>query len=474
MTKLSLRTLPAIDQLLLRPQLQEALARLPRSMVVKAARAGVEQARSVLRSQSGDQAVEMGPGWVEERVLQELAKMVEPSLRPVINATGVILHTNLGRAPIGAEILERSATICSGYSNLEYDLESRQRGSRHQHVEELLRVLLGVEAAIVVNNCAAAVLLMLSGLARGKQVVVSRGELVEIGGSFRIPEVMEQSGATLREVGTTNRTHPADYERAICNETAVLMKAYRSNFAIVGFTEEVSRADLAQLAHQHGLIAVEDLGSGLLVDLKPYGVKDAVTVQEAVGAGLDVVCFSGDKLLGGPQAGILVGKEPLIRKLRAHPLMRALRTDKWTLATLEATLISYVDGTWTKKVPTMTLLTDSETAVLAKAQTAADILNNRAAQLATFEIHPSTAKVGGGTLPLCDLQSYAVVITPHHTSSQTLDETLRQGKMPVITRLENDKVYLDFRSVLANQVKPLAEWVVRGLEDAKQNKNHNA
>lgn len=459
MTEPSLRRLPAIDQLLLRPRLQEVLTHFPRPIVVKAARAGVDKARAFLRTNTGAPATAVEPTWIEDLVLQELTQMVSPSLRRVINASGVILHTNLGRAPLGEDILEHAVEICSGYSNLEYDLDARQRGLRHQHVEGLLRILLDADAAIVVNNCAAAVLLLLSGLARGKQVIVSRGELVEIGGSFRIPEVMEQSGAVLREVGTTNRTHVHDYERAICSETALLMKAYRSNFAIVGFTEEVGRADLARLAHKHNLAAVEDLGSGLLVDLKPFGIKDATTVGEALQSGLDVVCFSGDKLLGGPQAGILVGKKPLIGKLRSHPLMRALRTDKWTIASLEATLISYVNGTWSKKVPTMALLTETPNAVREKAKRLVRNLRAKISEYATVELRPSSARVGGGTLPLSELQSYAVTLAPLHVACEVVEDALRHGTTPVVARLENNQVCFDMRSVFADQVDELAELV---------------
>ncbi|HXG76020.1 MAG TPA: L-seryl-tRNA(Sec) selenium transferase, partial [Gaiellaceae bacterium] len=336
----SLRDLPSVDRLLA----DERLAALPHELAVAAARAVLERAREEVRAGRD-------PGPLPEAVLAEIARSLRPSLRRVLNATGVLVHTNLGRAPLGAQALARVADVASGYSNLEYDLERGERGSRQDHLAPLLRRLTGAEAALVVNNNAAAVLLALAALAEGREVLVSRGELIEIGDGFRIPEVLERSGARLVEVGTTNRTRAADYERAARAETAAILRVHQSNFRVVGFAERPRLAELAEVARGHGLALVDDLGSGAL-----RALGDEPTPAESLRAGADLVCFSGDKLLGGPQAGVVVGRADLVERLRRHPLQRALRADKLTLAALEGTLLAQLDPRRADELPVLRML----------------------------------------------------------------------------------------------------------------------
>ncbi|NPC82845.1 L-seryl-tRNA(Sec) selenium transferase, partial [Pyxidicoccus fallax] len=354
-----LRALPSIEQLLRRPSLEPLLASVPRARAVAALRLAVDRTRArLLRG-------ELRP-FSDTDVAEALGSLATPNLRPVLNATGVVLHTNLGRAPLAAEAVARVAAVARGYSNLEYDLDEGERGSRYAPVVGLLRSLTGAEDALVVNNCAGAALLVLAALAAGREGVVSRGELVEIGGGFRVPDVMRQSGAKLVEVGTTNRTRLSDYASAVGPETGLLVKVHRSNFALVGFTEEVDVAALATLGRQRGVPVFQDLGSGALVPLEGEGLTGEPTVHQAVAAGADVVAFSGDKLLGGPQAGIVVGRAALLSRIKAHPLTRALRVDKMTVAALEATLELYRDGR-PRAVPTYRLLTQKPEELRARA-----------------------------------------------------------------------------------------------------------
>ncbi len=387
---------------------------------------------------------------IERGTSARLTDQFQGSLRPVINATGVIIHTNLGRAPLAEAALQRVTRIAGGYSNLEYDLQAGSRGSRHMHAEALLTALTGAEAAIVVNNNAAATLLVLAGLAAGREVVVSRGELVEIGGGFRVPEVMAQSGATLREVGTTNRTRVSDYAAAVSEGTALILRVHPSNFRIEGFTENPTLAELVATARQLNVPLVEDLGSGCLVQ----NLAAEPGVQASVEAGADVVCFSGDKMLGGPQAGLIVGRRPLIDTLRGHPLMRALRVDKLTLAALEATLIEYLAGRAERAVPVLRMIRLPVEAIEARARTLAAHLSE-AGWRAT--LMSGVSAIGGGSAPGVELPTVLVAIDRDGLSANTLDARLRSLDPPIVARIEHERVVLDLRTVSEDEDERLAQ-----------------
>jgi L-seryl-tRNA(Ser) seleniumtransferase len=454
-----LRQLPKIDELLRRDELQGLAA--PRWAVVEALRAEVERLRQgILSGRSA--AVEVDWGGVKRRA----EALVRPSLRPVVNATGVVLHTNLGRAPLARAALEQAAAIAGGYSNLEYDVGAGARGSRHAHLEALVRDLSGAEAAAVVNNNAAAVLLALSALAGGRQVVVSRGELIEIGGSFRIPDVMRLSGAELVEVGTTNKTHPADYERAIGPDTALLLKVHRSNFHMVGFTAEVELADLVALGRARGVRTMIDLGSGCLLppaEMAGLGLPAEPDVRGAVASGVDLVTFSGDKLLGGPQAGILAGRAAAIAAVVKHPLMRAVRPDKMTLAALHATLRLYRDGHG-GEVPVVAMLRAGTDELRARAEELAGRLRPAANGAVAIEVVACNSAVGGGALPDAGLASFAVALSG--PPADRLDAALRAGPVAVVGRIAEDRLLLDVRTLFdSEQLAACARAVARALEE---------
>jgi L-seryl-tRNA(Ser) seleniumtransferase len=425
-----LRELPAVDQLLR----DERLAAEPRPLALTASRTALERAREAIRAGRD-------PGDIVELALAELSSARRPSLRRVLNATGVIIHTNLGRAPLADAALERVREVGSGYTNLEYDLAAGARGSRQDHLAGLLRRLTGAEAALVVNNNAAAVLLALAALAEGREVLVSRGELIEIGDGFRIPDVLARSGARLVEVGTTNRTRPADYERAIGPETALILRVHQSNFRLVGFAELPPLRQLAEIASRAALPLVDDLGSGALFD---HGDEPMAAASLAEGA--DLVCFSGDKLLGGPQAGIVAGRSELVERLRRHPLQRALRADKLTLAALEGTLLLALDPARARtEIPVLRLLDEPAEAVRARAE--------RLAALVGGEIEETVARVGGGALPLMELQSFACAV------EEELAIRLRDGEPPVIALVRDGRTLLDVRAVSDDEVDDLAAAV---------------
>jgi L-seryl-tRNA(Ser) seleniumtransferase len=398
----------------------------------------IDVARSVLTR--ARELIEAGvdPGDLRERLREELAAARAPSLRRVINATGVIAHTNLGRAPLAATAIRRVEEVARGYSNLEYDLDAGGRGSRQAHLRGLLRRLTGAESALVVNNNAAAVLLALAALAEGREVVVSRGELIEIGDGFRIPDVLARSGARLCEVGTTNRTRAADYEAAIGPETAALLRVHQSNFRVVGFTEQPGLEELADVARRHDLPLVDDLGSGALVD-----VGDEPLARASVAAGADLVCFSGDKLLGGPQAGVVVGRTELVEKLRRHPLQRALRADKLTLAALEATLALALNSP--HEIPVLRMLREPLEVVRARAE--------RLAQLVGGEVEETVARAGGGALPLTELPSFACAV------EEELADKLRCADPPVIAVVRDGRTLLDCRTLTDDEVDEIATAV---------------
>ena len=411
----------------------------PRPLLVSAARSALARAREEL--QAGAE-----PGDLVERVESELAAARGARLRRAINATGVIIHTNLGRAPLAREALERVNAVAGGYSNLEYDLGEGGRGSRQDHAAPILRRLTGAEAALVVNNNAAAVLLALAALAEGREVLVSRGELIEIGDGFRIPDVLARSGARLREVGTTNRTRAGDYDRAIGPETALLLRVHQSNFRLVGFTEQPRLADLVRVARAHGLPLVDVLGSGALFVSSSLLLGDEPTARESLEAGADLVCFSGDKLLGGPQAGIIVGRAELVERLRRHPLQRALRADKLTLAALEATLALYLDPELAaREVPVLRMLAEPVETVRARAQ--------RLASLVGGDVEPTVGRVGGGALPLTELPSFACAV------EEELASRLRETEPPVISVVRDGRCLLDCRTLRDEELDDVAAAV---------------
>ncbi|MDP3720469.1 MAG: L-seryl-tRNA(Sec) selenium transferase [Acidobacteriota bacterium] len=443
------RLIPAIEALRQREGVRALEVTFGAEATVQALRAGAGRLRNVIAAGNEPADSAAAGALIEHDARESLAASARGSLRPVINATGVVIHTNLGRAPLAPAALQRAAAIAAGYSNLEYDLAAGTRGSRTVHAESLLTTLTGAEAAIVVNNNAAATLLILSGLANGREVVISRGELVEIGGGFRVPDVMRQSGATLREVGTTNRTRVNDYTATVTPATAMFLRVHPSNFRIEGFTERPALADLVQAGRAMGVPVVEDIGSGCLVE----DLAGEPSVQASIAAGVDLVCFSGDKLLGGPQCGIIAGSRALVDRLRTHPLMRALRADKITFALLEATLAEYVAGRAASAIPVQQMLHASAESIESRAQALAERLATTGWQVATI---CGASAVGGGSAPGLELPTVLLSIGRAGESAAATEAWLRTLEPPVIARIENDRVVLDLRTVLPAQDEMLA------------------
>lgn len=443
----TLRNLPSIDFLL--QQSGGLITEYGRSLTVQALRTTLEAARGGVQAGGETPSNESILSQAESR----LAGWTRPTLEPVINATGVILHTNLGRAPLSKSAMEAMLAASSGYVNLEFDLNTGKRGSRLIHAEALLKQLTGAEAAVVVNNCASAVLLVLSALARGKRVILPRSQLVEIGGGFRIPDVMKQSGAKLVEIGTTNKVRIADYEEALfasssissirsLASSSVFMRVHRSNFRIIGFTEEPSLAAMVETAHKHGAILIDDLGSGTLIDVVRYGMAHEPTVQESLAAGVDVVMFSGDKLLGGPQAGIILGRADLLAKIKKHPLARAVRADKTRLAALSATLIHYLKDEAEREIPIWQMIAQTPECIRARAEA-------WKTELGCGQVIPAESTVGGGSLPGENLSTFVLSLSVK--SSSKFLAKLRKHIPPIIARAEDDQVLLDPRTVLPDQ-----------------------
>jgi L-seryl-tRNA(Ser) seleniumtransferase len=445
------RELPSVNALLETSGVRSLLAQHPRRVVLDAVRSAVAAARS-----SGD-AHRTEEQWIDS-IASVVRRSTQSSLRRVINATGVVLHTNLGRAPLAEAAIRAIEEVAGGFSNLEYDIETGQRGSRYSHCVGLLRELTGAEDALVVNNCAAAIVLSLNALAQKKEVLVSRGEVVEIGGSFRIPEIMMRSGAKLVEVGTTNRTHDDDYRRAITPKTGAIVKVHRSNFAIEGFTSDVSVERLAFIAAEHGLPVIHDLGSGLMIPLDAYGLTGEPTASTAIASGATLVLMSGDKLLGGPQAGIILGASGVVAKLRKNPFARAMRVDKLTLSALEATLRLYLEPERAlKEIPVLAMLTESAADIASRAHALARTLSEGgvAATVAT-----TMASVGGGAFPTAQIPSASLVLQGNATE---LEEKLRNADPPVIGRIADGKLLLDLRAVVPREHAILCRAVLQAL-----------
>jgi L-seryl-tRNA(Ser) seleniumtransferase len=472
-----LRKIPSVDELLSRPQMVDLLKVHPRTVVVEAVRKGLERLRENILGRQD--LSELGEAFFSFETLyplfqKEIDLQIQPRLRRVINATGVVIHTNLGRAPLHPSAIKHLMEVSKAYSNLEYDLELGERGDRHTHVEETLCRLSGAESTLVVNNNAGAVLLVLNTLAEGKEVIVSRGELVEIGGAFRIPDVMKRSGALLREIGTTNRTHFNDYQKAIGPHTALLLKVHTSNFRVMGFTSEVSLQDLVQLGREHQLPVAEDLGSGCLIDLTRYGLEKEPTVQETIKTGVDAVTISGDKLLGGPQAGIILGKKKILDLVKINPLSRALRIDKLTLAALESTLLLYLDEEKAvEEIPTLRMLSLATKELRKKGKRLLKRLSAGTNQRIAFSLRDDVSQVGGGALPLQELPTIVVVIKPLDFSVNSLEEGLRKGDPPIISRISKEELILDMRTVFDQEIPIIAARIEKAQTRIAKGKAHS-
>ncbi len=463
-----LRSLPGVDQVLQRDILINLQKDYPQGVINDAARNVVNGLRGlILQADSEDKLNKMDfqIDSIARLTAEKVKETLRPKLRNVINATGIVLHTNLGRSLLAEKAVEAVKDVTRHYSNLEYDLDTGERGSRHMHVEDLLCHLTGAEGALVVNNNAAAVLLVLNTLAKDREVVISRAQLVEIGGSFRVPQVMAQSGAYLVEVGTTNKTHYRDYEEAIGENTGMILKVHTSNYQVIGFTSQVSGFELAGLGQKYDLPVVEDLGSGVFVDLKEYGLEGEPTVPESIREGLDLVTFSGDKLLGGPQAGIIVGKKDFTEKIKKNQLARALRIDKMTLAALEATLQLYLnEEDAVKDIPTLRMLTLPLTVLEARAFNMVSYLKEQLRGKAQIKVADGFSQVGGGALPREEIPTKLVSLQPYKMSTLEVIERLREEEIPVIARIQKNQVLVDLRTVSEEEIHLLRDSLVRVIK----------
>lgn len=447
------RNIPKVDVLLEDTVIQNLIANYSRDTVMDAIRQELDKLRAFIGTCEDEESAKSRIGQLTENIERAVAAMHRPNMRPVINATGTILHTNLGRAPIACHHIQHVMAVAQGYSNLEYNLEAGARGERYSHFEALLCRLTGAEAAMAVNNNAAAVMLILSSIAKGGEVIVSRGELVEIGGKFRIPDVMEQSGASLVEVGTTNKTHFSDYEEAVTEDTKAFLKVHTSNYRIVGFTDTVKMEELIPLKEKYDIPVIEDLGSGVLIDLSKYGLIYEPTVQDSIKNGADVVCFSGDKLLGGPQAGIIIGKKKYIDKMKKNQLTRALRIDKFTAAALEVVLQEYLsEEKAIAQIPTLRMITKPVEEVEKAAKKLARLLRAEGFP-AQIEVERCESQIGGGSLPLERIPSMAVTIRPKKITTAQLEERMRFLPLPVVPRVFDDKIVMDVRTMDENLFK---------------------
>ncbi len=460
-----LSNLPSVDEILKSSNGLKWLKNYPRRHVLQAIREVIDIARSAIISGKGtDIQLES----LMDKINEKLQKLSAFSLQNVINATGVVIHTNLGRSILSQNIMQHVREIACSYSNLEYDIEKGIRGKRYSHIQNLITQITGAESSLIVNNNAAAVLICLNTIAKGKEVILSRGELVEIGGSFRIPDVMSSSGAILKEVGTTNKTHVKDYEQAITENTVLLLKVHQSNFRMIGFTKSLTLQELVSLGKKSRLPVMFDLGSGCIIDLKPYNIFIEPSVQEIIKTGIDIVTFSGDKLLGGPQGGIIAGKSEWIEQISKNPLMRALRVDKMTLAAFEATFRCYLDEEKAKnQIPTLQMLLQDKTDIKKRAQKA--LLKIKKYQ--NFSIHDhceikiieDNSQSGGGALPEIEFPTYAIAVKPYKISVNSLEKRLRKSMHPIIARINEDRLILDMRTVQDNEIETLIEGLIKSL-----------
>jgi L-seryl-tRNA(Ser) seleniumtransferase len=467
-----LRMLPGVDRIMEHCQQENTVKDTPKSVLLAAARAVVTDMRKdILDKKQRITENELFEPYILQRVKEHIKKSMTFNLKQVINATGVVVHTNLGRSLLAPDAIENIVAVSSRYSNLEFDLSEGERGSRYSAVEDILCEISGAEAAMVVNNNAGAVLLCLETIVQAnparKEVLISRGELVEIGGAFRIPDVRAKRGGILKEVGATNRTHLKDYRNAICDETALLLKVHTSNYRIVGFTAAVTLSELVELSHESDILTMEDLGSGSFIDFSKYGMRKEPTVQEAVATGADVVTFSGDKLLGGPQAGIILGKKALLDKIKKNPLTRALRIDKLTLAALETTLRYYRDPAKAREqIPTLNMLTIPYQAIAAKAQQLADLLETINDQRLEIQLLDRSSRAGGGAMPLQDIPSRCVGVFVEGLSANHIENHLRKNAPPIIGRIESELFILDLRTVQQDELNIIQTAFIDMLKEA--------
>lgn len=454
-----LRNLPKMDLLINDQKVKNLIGIFGRESILKELRETLDFYRRAILNEEKDSVPTIEE--IRGKVENKLSIKKEPSIKRVINATGIVIHTNLGRSLLSENSIKAMINVARGYSNLEYNLKDGKRGSRHDHISNILKELTGAEDAVVVNNNAAAVMLVLNELSKNKEVIVSRGELVEIGDSFRVPEIMELSGSFLKEVGTTNRTHLSDYENAIGDNTSLLLKVHSSNFKIIGFTKEVSSEELACLGKKHNIITMEDLGSGILVDLSEEGFSESKTVMDVVKSGIDIITFSGDKLLGGPQAGIIVGKKEYIERLKKNQLMRALRVDKITLAALEATLMEYLNKeSVMKEIPTLNMISLTKEELKKKALELKSMLDSIELDY-SFSISENTSFVGGGSMPGEEITSYVIEIVSKSLEANEIEKSLREYKTPIISRINKGKVLLDVRTIKEDEY----ETILKALEE---------
>ena len=458
-----LRSIPSVESLLSAGSFEELAAEYGRPSLIEVTRTALDNLRCLVASGMSTENLEEAIGKLAETIQKNLDEQIAPSLRAAVNATGIIVHTNLGRAPLSKHALDSIARVATGYSNLELDLESGKRGSRHRHATKLLSTLFPGKGSLVVNNAAAAVMLSLNTFASGREVIISRGELVEIGGSFRIPEILERSGARLREVGTTNKTRLEDYRRAIGTETGALLRVHPSNFRIVGFTESVSTADLVKLGAEHGLTVIEDFGSGNMQPLDASGLKSEPTVFESLALDLDVCLFSCDKLLGGPQAGLLVGRPEAVETMKQNPMSRALRVDKLVYAALEATLSSFVRNRALTEIPVLRMISETQASVAARARTLAGRMGKACPELrfGTAEDH---SRVGGGAAPDAIIPTVVITVSNDRLSADSILAALRRHQPPVIARISEDRVLLDLRTVTPEE-ELILEQALTSLSD---------
>jgi len=456
-----LSKIPSVDEILKSPYGQKWLESYPRRIVLKAIREILAGKRKeiidgLLTELSGDA--------LSSEIDDKIKGLSAYKLKPLINATGIVIHTNLGRAILSDKVIENIIRLAGSYSNLEYDISQGKRGKRYANIKDILMELTGAEDALVVNNNAAAVLVCLNTLAKDRDVIVSRGELVEIGGSFRIPEVMKSSGAILKEVGTTNKTHFADYKNALSGNTALILKVHQSNYRVIGFTEEVSIKDMVNLGREYRVPVMFDLGSGCMINFEKYGIYGEPTVQDMVKAGVDIVTFSGDKLLGGPQAGIILGKGKLVQKIQKNPLLRAIRIDKLTLASLEATMMQYLDeDKAVKEIPTLRMLAQPQDAIKHRAKKILNLLMKDISGKANIEVIADKSQAGGGSLPEVDFPTFVVSIKPLNISVNELEKRLRLGNPPVIARIKEDALLIDARTVQEGEIKELVNCIKTAL-----------